>query len=214
LKTAKLSGRDIAYEFIRSVILPDRQWRNSFISEDEIARQAGVSRTPVREALLILSTEELVQLVPRRGVYVAAPSAQEIHELIEFRRMIEQRAASDPSSLQFLDVELMASLIEEQRKLISSEVDATAFIELDFRFHLTLVASLQNSLVERAYRGLHGRQLRAGTVTVFRSEERQSLVVKEHLSIVAALRTRDAKVIGAVIDQHLDQTLRSMLGFL
>src|SRR5690348_14465854 len=87
------SGREKAYEYLKDTLLTDPAAQGQFISEQDVADRVGVSRTPVREALLLLAAEDLVQLVPKRGAYVAPVSGREVAELIELRGMVERHAA-------------------------------------------------------------------------------------------------------------------------
>ncbi|WP_345033981.1 GntR family transcriptional regulator [Kutzneria kofuensis] len=59
-----VSGRDRAYDYLRNTVLADPAAQGTFLNEQDIADRIGVSRTPIREALLMLSAEELVRLVP------------------------------------------------------------------------------------------------------------------------------------------------------
>jgi hypothetical protein len=67
--------------------------RGPFLSEQDLADRIGVSRTPIREALLHLAAEDLVELVPKRGARVAPLTGREIRELMEPRGIVERYAA-------------------------------------------------------------------------------------------------------------------------
>src|SRR4051812_21008556 len=88
-----VTGRDRAYEYLKSTVLTDPGVQGEFLSEQEIADNVGVSRTPVREALLMLAAEGLVQLVPKRGAYIAPLTGKELRELVELRGVLERFAA-------------------------------------------------------------------------------------------------------------------------
>ena len=62
------------------------------LSEDKLATFLGISRTPVREALNMLSVQGLVEILPQRGSYVFFPSEEDVAQLCEFRMMMESRA--------------------------------------------------------------------------------------------------------------------------
>ena len=79
------SGRQLAYDHLKDAVLSDPAMQGRFINEQELADDIGVSRTPIREALLLLAAEELVQLVPKRGAYIAPVVGREIRELFELR---------------------------------------------------------------------------------------------------------------------------------
>lgn len=65
------SGREKAYAYLKDTVLTDPGMQGAFLSEQELADRVGVSRTPVREALLQLAAEDLVELVPKRGARVS-----------------------------------------------------------------------------------------------------------------------------------------------
>src|SRR5690349_23388986 len=81
------------YQHLKRAILEQLHPGGTLLTEAEIAEAVGVSRTPVREALLRLEAEGLVALYPKRGALVLPVSAQEVDEVIEARTLIEGHAA-------------------------------------------------------------------------------------------------------------------------
>src|SRR5947199_10651554 len=81
------------YQHLKQAILERIHAEGALLSEAEIAAAVGVSRTPVREALLRLESEGLVTLYPKRGVLVLPVSAREIEDVIDARRLVEVHAA-------------------------------------------------------------------------------------------------------------------------
>ncbi|HEX8870943.1 MAG TPA: GntR family transcriptional regulator, partial [Lentzea sp.] len=127
-----MSGREKAYEFLKDTILADPEMQGRFISEQDVANQIGVSRTPIREALLLLAAEDLVQLVPKKGAYVAPLSSRQITELMEIRGVVERYAAERTMAEGTVPLRKMVELIEQQRWLVE---DARQFIDVDRQFH-------------------------------------------------------------------------------
>src|ERR1700716_2649495 len=82
------------YTHVKEAVLDRRYEGGTLLNEGELAEAVGVSRTPVREALLRLEAEGLVALYPKRGALVLPVSAQEIDEVIEARSRVEGHAAS------------------------------------------------------------------------------------------------------------------------
>ena len=78
-----VSGRERAYRHLRETVLVDPAVQGTFLNEVDLAQDIGVSRTPVREALLLLVAEGLVEMVPKRGAYVPPLSGRQIRELME-----------------------------------------------------------------------------------------------------------------------------------
>jgi DNA-binding GntR family transcriptional regulator len=204
------SGRDKAYEFLRESILTDPGMQGQFVSEQDVADRVGVSRTPIREALLMLAAEDLVRLVPKRGAYVAPVSGREVAELMELRGMIERYAAERVLAAGDAPVAEMNELLERQRQLRRPD-NACEFIDADRQFHTALVASVGNGLLTKFYDGLRARQVRAGVVALYRSAGRQDAVLVEHEAIVQALAAGDAAKASAAITDHLQATLAVLL---
>jgi DNA-binding GntR family transcriptional regulator len=204
------SGRQLAYEHLKGAILTDPAMQGQFVNEQALADEIGVSRTPIREALLLLAAEELVQLVPKRGAYIAAVSGREIRELFELRGMIECYSARRALELGTVPVERMRASLERQRTLRDAD-DARAFIDHDHEFHSALVLSVGNHMLAKSYDGLRARQVRAGVVALFCAVDRRKSVLAEHEAILAALADGDPDASTAAIKAHLDATQRVLL---
>src|SRR2546421_13031594 len=82
-----------ATELIRQAILDGRLEPGSRLKEEELARELGISRTPVREALLVLQAEGLVDAVPNRGAVVRSHDANDLEDLYQLRALLEGYAA-------------------------------------------------------------------------------------------------------------------------
>ncbi|MCL7381513.1 GntR family transcriptional regulator [Streptomyces sp. 35G-GA-8] len=205
------SGREKAYAFLKENVLTDPDRQGEFLSEQELANRIGVSRTPIREALLLLAAEDLVRLVPKRGAQIVPLSGREITELMELRGIVERYAAEQvvPGDRDGLVAEL-TGLLERQRTLSGPE-HAKEFIAVDHLFHATIVASAGNSLLNRHYDGLRSRQIRAGVVALYNQQGRQESVLTEHRAILAAIASGDRSAAHSAIDGHLETTLKVLL---
>ena len=204
------SGREKAYSYLKETVLTDPAMQGEFLSEQEIADRIGVSRTPIREALLLLAAEDLVQLVPKRGARVAPLSGREITELMELRGIVERYAAQQVIGADRAPLGELGELLERQRTL-TGPAQAKEFIAVDHLFHSTLVSAVGNTLLDRHYDGLRSRQIRAGVVALFNRQGRQEAVLDEHRAILDALAAGDAPAACAMIDSHLESTLKVLL---
>lgn len=204
------SGRQKAYTYLKETVLTDPAMQGEFLSEQAIADGIGVSRTPIREALLLLAAEDLVSLVPKRGAYIAPLSGREIGELMEMRGVLERYAAERAVALHAADgapVARMAAVLDEQ-KALRGEENAKEFIAADHRFHATLISAVGNELMAKQYDALRSRQIRAGVVALYRAGGRQDEVIAEHRRILDALADGRAADACAAIDEHLAATRR------
>jgi DNA-binding GntR family transcriptional regulator len=166
----------------------------------------------VREALLLLVSEGLVEMVPKRGAYVPPLSGRQIRELMELRDVLERHAASVTLAQRTVPVEAMRAALAEQERLLTIEpCDAQEFIEWDRRFHQSLVDAAGNELIARTYAGLRTRQVRVGVAALFRAIDRQRAVCAEHGRIVDALGSGDEAAAHAAISDHLRITQQLFL---
>ena len=209
------SGRERAYRHLRETVLVDPAVQGTFLNEVELAQDVGGSRTPVREALLLLAADGLIEMVPKRGAYVPPLSGRQIKELMELRTLLEQHAASVTLAARSVPLpEMRAALAEQERLLASDARDAATareFIEWDRQFHQSLVDAAGNELIARTYAGLRTRQVRVGVAALFRTTDRQRAVCTEHERIVDALASGDEATAHAAISDHLRITLRLFL---
>ena len=164
-----------------------------------------MSRTPVRQALLMLAAEDLVQLLPNRGAVVAPVPARQITEVMRARGPIERWAA--------------ATCLDDGRSTgragdggagpAAGHRDggsARELIDLDRQFHELLVGAAGNTALARLCEMLRARHVLLGVVALQRSSGRGQQVLEEHQAIVDALAVGDRRGAEAMISRHLDTT--------
>ena len=202
------SGREKAYIHLRENVLTDPELQGRFLNETELAADIGVSRTPVREALLLLVSDGLVELIPQRGAYVPAITGREISELMELRGVLENYAARLVIAEQRVPAGLMQETLDLQARSPDTESpgDAREFIRLDTLFHQQLIDAAGNELISRTYSKLHVRQILVGVAALFRTGGRRQDVCAEHQGILDALVAGDAVQAQKAIDEHLAVT--------
>ena len=206
------SGRERAYEFLKDTVLSDPDMQGQFINEQELADRIGVSRTPIREALLMLAAEDLIRLLPKKGAFVPSLSPREIGELFELRKLLECYAATEMIRRHLPDALAgMSDAFTQQQELVRHPGKAREFIEQDRLFHVALVGSLGNQLITRIYDGLRNRQIITGVTAVYLEEKRRQAVIVEHEAILDALRTGNVNLVQETIATHLDATVRVLL---
>jgi DNA-binding GntR family transcriptional regulator len=211
------SGREKAYAYLRENILTDPEMQGRFLNEQELAAEIGVSRTPVREALLLLVSDGLVELIPQRGAYVPPVTGREISELMELRGVLESHAARLVIEHRSVPADKMQETLDRQSKLHQQSglpenqehqgaEAAQEFIRLDTLFHQQLIDAAGNELISRTYSKLHVRQVVVGVSALFRTGGRREQVCSEHQDILDALVSGDAAKAQEAIDHHLAVT--------
>ena len=209
----ELSGREKAYRYVKEQVLTSPAAQGWFLSEQELATRIGVSRTPVRGALLMLQALGLVEMVPKRGIHIPAMSGRQIAELMELRGVLERHAASRALADGTVPIAAMRSALAEQEAVATdpSAQAARTFIELDGRFHQFLIDSAGSELVSDTYAALRARQLRIGLTALLSSSDRVQAVCTEHQAIIDALEVGDEGLVHEKINDHLEITLQILL---
>ena len=204
------SATSRAYEHVKRAILQRTYPGGALLTEGELSDAVGVSRTPVREALLRLEGEGLVRLYPKKGALVLPVSAEEINDVIEARLMVEvhavERALARPAQL----ADRLAELLEEMRSF-AARGEVTAFISADRSFHRAFVEAAGNDILSRLYDLLRDRQLRMGVALMSDDPTRLDLAVAEHAGILAAVRAADQQAVTEAVRGHV-HTFASMVG--
>ena|SRR5438067_1797159 len=193
---------------IRNNILGGALQPSQALSESEIAKQLGVSRGPVREALQRLVQEGLLVRIPNRGVFVTDITPEDIAEIYEARQTLEARCgakvlAADEGILERTVRELQA--IVDEIGPVERSGRWREVIELDLRFHSCLVAASGNSRIQRAYSTL----IAESSLSINRLERwypSENSLLQEHQAIVDALAARDGAAFTRALDFHYLQT--------
>ncbi len=194
-------GAQVA-ERIREMIIQDELPPGAPIRERALSERLDVSRTPLREALKILSAEGLVELHPNRGALVAAPSSREIRELLQLLGVLEAFAGElacetvteqELSELRALHFEMLAAY---------TRGDRLGYFRRNQDIHLALVAATRNQALIAHHRVLNARVYRARYICNLRTQRWES-AIKEHEQILEALAARDAAALSAILRGHV-----------
>lgn len=202
-----MSATATAYAFAKQGILDGRFAGGELISEGDVAGQLGLSRTPVREAFLLLEAEGLLRLYPKRGALVVPVSPAEVTYVMETRVLIEsfalERAARDTPGL---GAALLASIDAQEGHVAAG--DLSAFVEADREFHRLFVEAAGNPILLQLYDSLRDRQARMGLAALARSDERLRQIVDEHRVIACALADGHPDDAVVALSAHLAEQLR------
>lgn len=176
------------------------------ISEAAIARQLGISRGPVREALSRLDNEGLIIRRPRRGAVVAEVTPKDLDDIIAVRQLVEGYAARVACELLTPDDDReLERLIEEMyASALAGQWTETA--TLNAQFHQTVVRIAGNRLLNRFWQSLHPLGwLLAPTVSPHKPHDPDDLRAR-HEALLAALRAGNPDQAEAAFRQHVQQT--------
>lgn len=190
-----------AYEALRKAVTEMRIYDGETdlrLDERALAHDLGVSRTPVRGALLRLEHEGLVRTIPRRGVYVVRKTKTEIIEVILASAALESMAAR--LAAERASEEQISSLRREFPQfggdLAAAPLDE--YSQANIRFHQRIVDLADSDLLSGLVSSLqvHMRAIRGRTIG---EDNRVSRSIVDHIHIIEALEARD----GALVEQHV-----------
>ncbi|WP_175407771.1 GntR family transcriptional regulator [Streptomyces sp. TRM64462] len=190
------------YHHVKEAVLDRRYEGGTLLTEGELAQAVGVSRTPVREALLKLEMEGLLKLYPKKGALVLAVSAQEIADVVETRLLVEEFAVRKAVPVPARLVARLEELLEEQR-LHAREGDLRAVAVSDRCFHAEIVRNAGNQILSKLYDQLRDRQLRMGVAVMEAHPDRIAKNITEHTEILEALRAGDAEGAARCVRAHV-----------
>ncbi len=193
----------VLYRELKAEIVSMRRKPGAPIIEREIASSYGVSRTPVREAVLRLADEALVDIFPQSGTFVARIPLALLPEAILVRKALEQltaRLAAQSASRE--QVTELHALVERQRRMQRAG-NGDRFHEADEAFHAMIAESAGHPgiwmLIQQVK--IQVDRYRRLTLPV---PGRMARVLQEHTAIVKAIEARDPESAAAAMAAHLD----------
>jgi DNA-binding GntR family transcriptional regulator len=200
------SAAQRVYEHVKTGILQATYSAGELLTEGLVSERVGVSRTPVREALLRLEAEGLVRLYPKKGALVVPVSAKEAEDVLEARALVERYAAPRAWAKRSDLVGDLEPLVDSMRERHSNG-DTVGFSVTDRSFHERIVAAAGNAVLARLYRSLRERQLCISSEVMRVSGARMDHALRDHEQMVELLRGDDEQAFLFLTDAHLQRAL-------
>ena len=197
------SQSDRAYFAIRAMIVRAELAPGSLLSEAELMEQLGLGRTPIREALRTLANENLVDVYPRRGMFVAGIDTRDLAALGEVRGELESFAArlaaqrSNPE-----DQAATERLIDELDQLGTAPFPHV-LLEMDQRMHHQIYRCAHNAFLERTLDQYFVHALRIWALALHNIPDLE-LAVLEHRELLKAVRDGNAELAAQLMFTHVD----------
>lgn len=200
-------------ERIREMIIQDELPPGAPIRERSLSERLSVSRTPLREALKILSAEGLVEVQPHRGAVVANPSNEEVRELLELLGALEafagelacaQHRDEEFRELKALHFEMLAAY---------TRGDRLGYFRRNQEIHLGIVRCSRNRPLIQHHAVVNARVYRTRYVCNLRTRRWES-AIQEHEEMLEALERRDGAALSGILRQHVLRAWDKMLELL
>jgi DNA-binding GntR family transcriptional regulator len=203
---------DQAYVALRDLIVSLELPPGFAIKEPELTARLGIGRTPVREALRRLALERLVEVYPRRGMFVTTVDVRDLARLCEVRAVLEPEAARLAAERATRpDLEQIGALLEELGE--RRRRDDRVLIDLDERIHRTIYRCSHNQLLEETLDWYYTHALRIWMLALDRAQGLRDAVLEHHELLDAIARgngDRAADLMRAHIE-HFEAEMRDAL---
>jgi DNA-binding GntR family transcriptional regulator len=193
---------DQAFHAIRELIVTLELAPGSVINERELTARLAIGRTPVREALRRLAQEQLVEVYPRRGIFVTTIDVRDLARLCEVRAVLEPEAArlAAERSTQ-ADLDALSDLESELRA--RKQRDDRALIDLDQRIHRTIYRCTHNHFLEATLDEYYALALRIWMLALEETGELQAAVL-EHRTLLDAVILGKAELAAQMMRDHVE----------
>jgi DNA-binding GntR family transcriptional regulator len=192
------------YAIIRSSIRSGTITADGFYSEVQLAQALHISRTPVREALIELEREGLIEIIPQRGFRLRSISEAEHQEAFELRSLIEGNVVRQLAKVATDDdVTTLRDILDAQARVVD---DPAAFLDANEEFHLTMPALLGLERTRRILLTLRGITWLAAHDAISHPPQRAEEVLAEHRAIVDRIAAHDPAGAAKALRTHI--TLR------
>ena len=195
--------RQQVYEQVRALLRAGRFEAGQRVTEVALAAQLGVSRTPVREALGLLSREGLLEAHVRGGFVVPRLGVQDIDDIFEIRRRLEPYVASRAALLATGEgVSALQTAVTEERAYLDDDEAVAAFAAANARFHATLCAMAGNVRLAHNIETLED-QLQPARWAALSQQSMRRAIISGHLVILDTVRNRDGTAAAQGMSSHL-----------
>jgi len=197
-----VSFADRAYYAIRDLIVTLELPPGAVVREPELTERLGIGRTPVREALRRLAQERLVEVYPRRGMFVSGVDVRDLAGLSEVRLTLEPRAARLAAERATDDDRARISVLLKELEHVRDKPDERALIDLDQRIHRHIYDCTHNPFLAATLNEYYVLTLRIWFLALDRVA-RLDDAVREHGELLSSIRAGDAERADEAMRRHV-----------
>jgi DNA-binding GntR family transcriptional regulator len=192
-----------AYSRIRSMIIRLELKPGSLISESDLMNTLRFGRTPIREALRALAHEKLVEVYPRRGMFVSNVDVQNLSAISEVRSVLEIKAAALAAERSTpADRAITRALIAEIKGL-AGQPDMATLIGLDQRIHHHIYECTHNDFLESSLDNYYAHALRIWFLALDKVSDLADAIV-EHLALLEAISENNIEAAAQAMKDHVE----------
>ncbi len=192
-----------AYSRIRSMIITLELVPGSLISESELMSKLGFGRTPIREALRSLANEKLVEVYPRRGMFVSSVDVHNLSALSEVRAVLEIKAAELAAQRSTAADQLITKALISEIQGLKGDLDMATLIGLDQRIHHHIYQCTHNEFLAADLDNYYAHALRIWFLALDRISGLTEAII-EHRALLEAIASNDPKAAGKAMRDHVE----------
>ena len=209
-----MSAADVAYESIKLKILSQDFRPGMQLKEVQISKELGLTRTPIREALIRLERDGLVKIVYNRGAFVAMLSENEIDDLFEVREALEVKAAYLATRRASRnDIDNVKKVLNEREMLVREGITIIDFRSHELDFHHGIIKLSKNERLISIWQTLE-TQLSLVRITSAMFKERYLQALKEHKEILDSLFNADFGQVEKILISHITNAKENLLSYI
>jgi DNA-binding GntR family transcriptional regulator len=199
----------LAYDRIKDAILTFQFMPGEILIEGELATQLGISKTPVRDALIWLEKEGLVTRIPFKGTHVTDINNQDMVNFLEIRTVLEGLAIRHATELlSDTDIEKLEKLIDKQHQALNKK-DYAAVSKINTEFHGLILQKCNNPHLLKTLEALDDLLKRYRLLSIVQGLGFEK-AIPEHKSIIAALKNRDPLEAEKAMKEHLMSAMNDL----
>lgn len=204
--------KEQAYRLIKEAILYQRFQADTIYSQEAICQELGISRTPVREALLELQKENYIRFSRGKGIQIVSLDDQAIHDILEMRIYLEMAGAELAAQRATKsDLDYIRECLEANQRHHSTD-NIIQNYRIDHQFHRSVAKAAHNALLYNTLDDVLNHYLRFETLTVYQSQTFAQSIVDEHQALYEAVKNRNAQQARQAAASHLENAYRRTLG--
>lgn len=209
-KKEKEKGKDYAYRVLKDNIMTLNLKPGELLSEADLSEKLGISRTPIREVLMRLKNEHLIEVKPQTGTYISLIDSNMIEQAVFMRYTLEKEVLKELCNGISDDIlmELEKNLFAQ--KLVSNKVDsAIEFHELDQEFHELLFKGANKGDIWNSILNISTHYNRMRLLIELRADKKKN--IKDHEYYLNAIKNKSPEGIDELITSHIKKSTQDWL---
>lgn len=210
VKKEKENGKEYAYRVLKDNIMTLNLKPGELLSEADLSKQIGISRTPIREVLMKLKNEHLIEVKPQTGTYISLIDNNLIEEAMFMRYTLEREVLKE--ACKNISDEILMELEKNifAQKLIADKSDSSIeFHELDKQFHELLFEGTNKRNIWNSIVNISTHYNRMRLLSEMRIDKKS--IIKQHETYLELIKNKSIEGIDEVVTQHIKEPAKDWL---